>query len=91
MGISQFQASLMPQVVMLHPEYVRSSCYSGMKYHWPGGYPGCPALLGGNIPYIGCGPSTTKLGLLQEIGQGTTFGGIKGGLPFPINSTIGYL
>ena len=31
-----------------------------------GGYPGCHALFGRNIPSIGCGPSTTKLILLSQ-------------------------
>ena len=45
-----------------------SQCYAASTREYPATI-GCPTWLGGNIPYIGCGPSTTKLGLLWEIGQ----------------------
>ena len=41
------------------PEYLRSSCCSGMEYHWPNNYPGCLSLLGMNTPYIGFGLCVT--------------------------------
>ena len=46
--------------------------------------------VGGPSPYIGCGLSTNKLGLLQELGQRTTFVDMKGCLPFPVNSAFEY-
>ena len=43
-------------------------------YHWPNDNPGCPASLGRNASYIGCG---------------TTFGGIKEKAPFPADGAFG--
>ena len=88
--LAHSKPGLMPWVVM-QSKYLRSSCCSGMEYHWPSDYPRCSAPLGRNYPYIGCGLCTNKLEHLEEIGQETTFGGIKEGSPFPANGTFGHL
>ena len=83
----------MPWVVMPcpKPQVPAKFLLVSMEYHWPSDYPGCPALLGGDTPYIGFGLCTTLLELLQEIGQGTTFGDTKEGSPFSPDSVFGHL
>ena len=59
--LAHFEQALMPQVVEPHPRACEVPAVRTCSTK-PFGYcPGCPVPFGGNSPYIGSEPSTTKL------------------------------